>query len=140
MSFSKSACIVRKLYCGDGNIPKDTAENKYSRRGSSYECLKKGFGIADWEHRKKGLSKTSLQQIMYIGPAYEANFKKLKIYSIKSLLSKMDKLSSKEKKTIIVLGCTRKNGTLDQRAYNAVVLFLHDNGQIDLPACKIVKE
>ena len=53
MTFNKNACIIRKLYCGDGKIPKDTTVKKYSRKGTSYECLKKGFGIADWEHRKK---------------------------------------------------------------------------------------
>lgn len=140
MSFNKSACIVRKLYCGDNGIPKDTATKKYSRKGTSYECMRKGYGTADWEHRKKGLSKTSLQQIMYVGPVYEANFRKQKIYSIKSLINKTAGLSTKEKREIISAGCRRKNGAIDQKAFNAVVLFLHEQGLKDLPACKIVKE
>jgi len=131
---------VRKLYCGDGKIPKDTTSKKYSRKGTSYECLKKGYGIADWEHRKKALSKTSLQQIMYVGPTYEANFKRRKIYSITSLIKKTQNLSVTEKRELISSGCKRKNGAIDQKAFNSVVLFLHERGMKDLPSCKIVKE
>lgn len=140
MSFNKSACVIRKMYCGNGKIPKDTATKKYSRRGTSYECLKKGYGIANWEHRKKNLSKTSLQQIMYIGPAYEANFKRQKIYSITSLLSKLKEKTATEKRKIISNGCKRKNGSVDQKAFNSVVLFLHEKGVKGLPSCKITKE
>jgi hypothetical protein len=140
MPFNKSACIVRKLYCGDGTIPKDSASKKYSRKGTSYECLKKGYGTADWEHRKKNLTKTSLQQIMYIGPVYETNFRKKKIYSITSLIKKTENLSVKEKREVIAAGCKRKNGSVDQRAFNTVVLFLHERGVKNLPVCKIVKE
>lgn len=140
MTFNKNACIIRKLYCGDGKIPKDTTVKKYSRKGTSYECLKKGYGIADWEHRKKDLPKTSLQQILYIGPAYEANFKKKKIYSIKSLITKTRELNTTEKRKLIATVCSNKNGTIDQKAFNSVVLFLHERGEKDLPTCKIVKE
>lgn len=140
MSFNKSACIVRKLHCGNGKIPKDTATKKYSRKGTAYECLKKGFGIADWEHRKKGLTKTSLQQIMYVGPVYEANFHKKKIYSITSLITKAKAMSEQEKRTLLSAGCKRVNGSIDQKAFNAIVLFLHDRGVKNLPSCKIVKE
>ncbi|KKK57936.1 hypothetical protein LCGC14_3049460, partial [marine sediment metagenome] len=120
--------------------PKDTVTKKYSRKGASYECLKKGFGIADWEHRKKNLTKTSLQQIMYIGPVYETNFKKKQIYSITSLIKKLEGLSTKEKRDIISAGCRRKNGSMDQKAFNSIVLFLHGRNLKNLPSCKVVKE
>ncbi len=140
MSFNKNACIVRKLYCGDSKLPSDTATKKYSRKGSSYECLKKGYGIADWEHRGKKLSKTSLMQIIYIGPVYQANFKKKQIYSTTSLIKKVIGLSAAEKRDLIGTACTKKSGVIDQRAFNAVVLFLHERGVKELPRCKIVKE
>ena len=140
MSFNKSNCIIRKTYCGDGKVPKDTATKKYSRKGTGHECLKKGFGIADWEHRNKSLTKTSLQQIIYIGPAFETNFKKKKIYSITSLVNKLQGLTTKDKRELIASACKRKNGSLDQRAFNSVVLFLHERGVKNLPSCKIVKE
>ena len=140
MSFNKSNCIIRKTYCGDSKVPKDTATQKYSRKGTRHECLKKGFGIADWKHRNKTLSKTSLQQIIYIGPIFETNFKKKKIYSITSLMNKLQGLSTKDKRELIASVCKRKNGGLDQRAFNSVILFLHERGVKNLPSCKIVKE
>ena len=140
MVFNKSACLVRKVYCGNGKVPPDTATVKYSRKGTQYECLRKGYGIADWEHRNKSLSKNSLQRIMYIGPKYEENFKKLKIYSTKSLVTKTAGLTKEEKKALVAKGCRRENGSVDQRAFNAVILFLYNQGQQELPSCKIVKE
>ena len=140
MSFNKSNCVIRKTYCGNGKVPKDTATKKYSRKGTPYGCLKKGIGVANWEHRKKSLSKTSLQQIPYVGPVFEANFKKKQIYSITSLVNKLQGLSAKEKRGVVVAACKRKNGSLDQRAFNGVVLFLHGRGVKNLPSCKIVKE
>ena len=136
MTFNKKACVIRKMYCGtQSTVPKN-----YSRKGTPYECLKKGFGIADWEHRKKNLPKLSLQQIMYIGPVYEKNFKKQKIYSITGLLKKVAGITAKEKKTIIVKGCMRSSGAVDQKAFNSIVLFLHDHGVTNLPSCKLVSE
>ena len=140
MSFNKNNCIIRKAYCGDGKLPKDTNTKKYSRRGTAYECLKKGYGIADWEHRKKSLSKTSLQQIPYIGPVFEENFKKRKIYSTTSLVSRLSTLPVEEKRKIILAACKRKNGSTDQRAFNSIVLFLHEQKIKNLPSCKIVNE
>lgn len=140
MGFNKNSCVIRKVYCGDGKIPKDTTDKKYSRRGTRYECLRRGYGIADWEHRKKNLSKTSLQQIVYVGPAYESNFRKKKIYSIKSLLSKLSNMSAAEKKSLLADVCTRQNGSFDQKAFNSIVLFLHEQGVKQLPSCKIVNE
>ncbi len=140
MSFNKSNCIIRKTYCGNGKVPKDTSTKKYSRKGTPYECLRKGIGVGVWEHRKKSLSKTSLQQIIYIGPALEANFKKKQIYSITSLVNKLQKLATKEKREIIAAACKRKNGSIDQRAFNSVVLFLHERGVKNLPSCKVVRE
>ena len=140
MTFNKNACVIRKLYCGDGKLPKDTTTKKYSRKGTSYECLKKGFGIADWEHRKKDLPKTSLQQILYIGPTYEANFRRKKIYSTKSLVEKTRGLIVKDKRDLISSACSKKGGTVDYKAFNSVVLFLHDQGLKDLPGCRMVKE
>ena len=140
MVFDKSACVIRKMYCGDGKLPRNTHTKKYSRIGTRSECLKKGFGVATWEHRKKKLSRDSLQQIMYIGPVHEENFKKRGISSIKTLLSKLKNMTMSEKEKLINKSCKKNNGTIDQRAVNAVLLFLNDNGIKNLPPCKIVKE
>ena len=135
MSFNKEKCVVKKLYCGDGKIPKDTRTKKYSRKGSAYECLKKGYGIAEWENKKNSLPESSLQQITYIGPVYEANFKKRKIGTIKTLMSKTAGMTAKEKSDLVKRCCTKKNGDLDKRAFNAVILYLYDHGQKNLPMC-----
>jgi len=124
------------MYCGD----KKHVPSGYSRKGSSYECLQRGFGIADWTHRKKAISKNSLQQIPYVGPVYEANFKGLGITGITKLISILKSLSKNDKNKLIKKGCTRKNGGIDQKAVNSILMFLHDRGMTNLPNCKIVSE
>lgn len=140
MAFSRDRCVIRKIYCGDGRKPADTRDKKYSRVGTRHECMKRGFGVADWEHRKKGLSAMSLQQIPYIGPKYEANFKRARVYTIKSLLSRVKGMSAADKKKLIDRGCKRAGGSIDQKAFNSVVLFLDDRGIKNLPTCSVVKE
>ena len=140
MSFNKSNCVIRKTYCGNGNVPKDTSTQKYSRKGTPYECMQKGYGVSYWIQRKKTLSQNSLQQIIYIGPVFEKNFKKHKIYSQMSLINKLEPLSMTEKKKLLTSICKRKNGGIDQRAFNSVVLFLHQKRVKNLPSCKIVRE
>lgn len=140
MVFNKSKCIIRKTFCGNGNVPKDTATKKYSRKGTTNECLKKGFGIAQWELRNKNLPKNSLQQIMYIGPIYESNAKKIKINTIKGLIKKISELTISEKLVLLKKICNKSNNCIDQKALNSIILFLNDNGVKNLPSCKIVKE
>jgi hypothetical protein len=140
MVFNKSACIIRKAYCGNGAVPKDTKTKKYSRKGTAYECLRKGYGIADWEHRKKSLAANSLQQIMYIGPVLEGNFIKKGIRTTTSLISRARKLSVAAKKSLLTACCKRSNGSVDQRAVNSVLLYLYDHKVGNLPECKIFKE
>ena len=139
--FNRSNCIIRKMYCGS----KKTVPSGYSRKGTSYECLKKGFGISDWQHRKKSLSKNSLQQITYIGPVYEENFKKLGITTIPKLVSTLKTLSKQEKAKILKKACSKKypdskTRVVDQKAVNSVIIFLHDRGMTGLPNCVIVYE
>jgi hypothetical protein len=140
MVFNKSNCIIRKIYCGNGNLPKDTSTKKYSRKGSNYECLQRGYGIADWEHRKKNLPEKSLQQIPYIGQTYEANFKKHKISSIDSLFNKIEVLSAEQKKELLLKICRKSTNAIDYKAFNSVILFLHERRVKNLPNCKIVIE
>lgn len=132
-----SNCIIRKIYCGKGDVPNDI---KYSRKGDSYECLRKGIGSSDWNHRKKTLAKNSLQQIMYIGPLYESKFKEQRIYTIDKLLCKSRNMTMVEKKKLLYKVCTRKNGSIDHKAINSIILFLHERGITNLPECKIVRE
>jgi len=131
----KNKCIIRKIYCGEGKVPKN-----HSRQGTPYECLKRGYGMADWLHRKKGLSPNSLQQIPYVGEVYEKKFKKYGIYTISSLIKKVGSLTSSEKNQLLRKVFTKSDGIIDQKAFNSTVLFLHERGLKNLPGCKIVSE
>jgi len=140
MSFNKSKCIIRKSYCGNGDLPQDTATKKYSRIGTINECLKKGFGIAQAEFNKKNISENSLQNIMYIGPTYEKNFKKNKINTLTGLIKKMTDFSVIEKRDFLYNSCKKSNNTIDYKAVNSVILYLHANKVKKLPSCKIISE
>lgn len=140
MTFSRSRCIIRKVYCGDGRLPADERERKWSRKGSRAECLRRGFGAAQWAEKKKGLSRNNLQQISYIGPVYEKNFKKLGIRTIPKLMEVMATKSAIEKRDLLKTGCTRANDTVDHRAINSIILYLHDRNISNLPNCRIIKE
>ena len=133
-------CIVRKIYCGEGSIPKDTNDKKYSRKGSRHECLKRGYGAALKQELMKTLPVNSLQRIKYIGPVYEKNFKKNKISSTKTLITKFNSLSKSEKNNLLKKICSRSNGVIDYRAFNSVVMYLYDHGVKKLPGCVLVNE
>lgn len=135
--FKDSNCVLRKIYCGNGKVPKGI---EYYRKGTNYECLRKGFGVADWQHRKKQLPKNSLQQILYVGTIYEKNFKKYKINTIPILIKKMKSLTAIEKHKMLTKICTKSNKSIDHKVLNSVILFLHNRGVKRLPNCKITRE
>ena len=118
MSFDTNRCIMKNIYCGNGNIP-NNKKNLYSKVGSPYECLKKGFGSGMYNEKKKTLSINSLQQISYVGDLMEQNFKNNGFNVIPHIL-------------------INKDGKLNIKAYNSVLLFLHNNGIKNLPRCKII--
>jgi hypothetical protein len=137
-------CVIRKLYCGDEKtIPRDTQRVKYSRMGSRTECLKKGFGMAVALNNKKSAPPSSLQNINYIGPVYEANFIKKRIKTIQSLVNKAQTMTKPDLLQLLNTACTKKDNRIDHRAVNSIILFLHDNAGIPakkLPSCKIIIE
>jgi hypothetical protein len=140
MNFNKEDCIVRKAYCGNRNAPPaDTREKKYSRVGTRVECLKKGFGAGSAQERSKGLRRTSLQTIDYIGPVYDARFRQRGVATLNRLITVMRPLTAIQKRTFLEYGCTKKNGAVDQKAVNALIIYLHDNG-LEVPVCHIVRE
>lgn len=141
MSFSKSKCIIRKIYCGDKNsVPKDTRTVKYSRAGTRAECLRRGFGVAEAKYKKDGVSANSLQNIMYVGEIYAKNFKKKRITSLKTLIKRVENMTAVEKKTLLTSCCKKSNNVVDHRAVNSILLYLHEHGVDDLPGCRVVRE
>jgi hypothetical protein len=138
--YNKEDCIIRKAYCGNHNAPPaDTREKKYSRVGTRSECLKKGFGAGLAQERSKGLRRTSLQNIDYIGPVYDANFRQRGVATLARLLTVLRPLPNPQKRAFLERGCTKKNGAIDQKAVNALIIYLHDNG-LDVPVCQVVRE
>jgi len=135
MAFDRKKCIIKTVYCGNGKLNKD----KYTKKGSNYECLRQGIGAGVYSERKKDLPENSLQQIKYVGPVFEANFKKKRINNKSGLLRKMDSLTALEKKKLLTSVFTRSNGCVDYRGYNSVLLFLHDSRVTRLPVCEKIK-
>jgi hypothetical protein len=129
-------CYTRTVWCGTGGVPTEPRNNAYyTRQGSSYECLKKGFGTGMHEERRKGLPPSSLLRIMYVTEAQEHNFVVKHITTQQDLirfasLAKTNKLRRFLSKCLVT-----KSGGLDQRAYNSVVLFLYTAGVAPVPDC-----
>ena len=138
MSFVKSKCVIRKIYCGEKPIPHDTATVKYSRAGSSYECMKRGYGAALANTRQ--LTTKDVRNIKYIGDAYAKNLKRKRITSLNTLVSKTKNMTAAEKKALFMSCCKKSNGIVDHRAVNSLIMYLYEKGVDQLPACKIVME
>lgn len=134
MSFNINDCKIKKIYCGDKAL--DT--NEYSRNGTKRECLKKGFGLAQW--KGKNLHKNSLQNIGYIGPVHEQNFRDHNIRTTRGLISRFKELSVRGKERLLKSICQKSDGNIDQKAFNSVVLYLYQNGILNLPKCTPLSE
>ena len=138
MPFDRDKCVIRRFYCGEKKTIPNT--DVYSRKGTRYECLKRGYGAASWVHHKKTLSVDSLQQIKYIGEYYEDKFNTARIKDIPNLLKIMNNLTKAKKKKKLEKLCRKRNGRIDHRTLNSTILFLYDNGVKNLPTCEIYKE
>ena len=135
MPFKRKDCIVRRVYCGEG---RRYSKEIYSRRGSRYECLKKGFGIGAYSNQK--LKENSLQHIYYVGDYYEKRFKRKGVRTLNGLIRRLKPMSADEKHKFLKQVCKKSDGVIDQRVINSVLLFLHDNGVRRLPKCVVFKE
>jgi NAD-specific glutamate dehydrogenase len=136
MSFNINLCAIPQIWCGDKPMPKKKDGATYIRKGTSYECLKKGFGAGKSSELKKSLPEDSLQNIKYIGDTHEKKFKQLKINNIDKLV-KFSKDNSKEALTALLSKALKKsNEQIDKKAYNSVLMFLYKKDIKNLPSCK----
>ena len=145
--FDPSKCLIPTAWCGKGPVPakrKDFKLNvKYVREGSKDECLQKGVGVGVHIERRKGLSQTSLQNIKYVGEVFERKFIEEGIADTRALLRRVNSLTKEQNKALIARVTTKKDGRIDHRAYNHVLLWLYENGVSGskLPLChKLVAE
>lgn len=135
MSFNIDACIIKQVWCGEGDIPFDRSKY-YSKQGTKRECLKKGFGAGSSSEKKKHLPITSLQNIPYIGSQFEDNFRDAGIYTIPHLMNVMKNRSKNGKQKILKEVLVNSDGTINYKAYNSVIRFLFEKGLLELPNCK----
>jgi hypothetical protein len=131
-------CAIPGIWCGKNTKPIYSSDFniKYIRKGTSYECLRKGIGVGINIQRNKTIPKYSLKNIKYIGSYFESQFKKYNIATLNQLISKSLKLSSKSFLILLTKILTNKRGILDKKSLNSVILFLYKNGVDHLSLCK----
>ena len=138
MSFRLADCAIPSVWCGKSNTPPKTKPVdmiRYTRPGSRYECMQQGYGAGMYSEKKKGLPKTSLRQIKYVGEVYEANFKRNGISTITHLVNKLRGKSKSVIQNTIRKAVTKKGGVIDKKAYNHCLVYLYFHGVNALPSC-----
>ena len=137
--FDPLQCLIPTVYCGDKDMPpkyKIGDKNIYRGKGTPRECFTKGFGAGMYS-TKSNDDTNSLQNISYVGEQYEKNFKKLRpqIINIEELIYYC-KVNSKDKiKEMLRNVLVKKNGIVDEKAYNSTLMYLYDSGVSKLPDC-----
>jgi hypothetical protein len=136
-SFNIEQCAIPQLWCGEEDTPPKKKDPliKYTKTGSRYECMKKGFGAGTHTERRDHLPTKSLQTIKYVGEKHEANLKRAGYKDVDVLVREMKKLPPAEVERVLKRALVKSTGTLDQRAYNCVLVYLYQHGVGSLPAC-----
>ena len=140
MSFLLGDCAIPTVWCGKSATPPKTKPRdmiRYTGPGSRYECMQKGYGAGMYGEKKKGLAKTSLRQIKYVGEVYETNFKRNGISTTTQLISKLKGQSKAAIQNIVKRSVTKKGGVVDRKAYNhCLALFIHSRVKGEkFPSC-----
>jgi hypothetical protein len=139
MPFNEKKCLIPTVYCGNkDDVPSDDdsdgVTSSYSKKGSAYECMQKGFGAGMHSERKKTLGASSLQTIKYVNEKHEKSFKKDGVISITTLKQKCRTMTPANISTFLKKHL-KKGNELDKKAYNMVLLHLYRNGMASLPSC-----
>lgn len=122
---SLKSCQIPEFWCGKNKFPqrKDDELVYYQRNGTRYECLRRGIGVGKYSGEK--LPKKSLRNIRYIGTKYEQNFMSNGVYDLKELYSVC---LNKNFQKILEKSCTKKDFSIDKRAYNSIIWHLKTMG------------
>ena len=132
--FNPKICAIPKVWCGRRNQKRNTNESRYTRKGKSYECLQQGIGAGIYQERKARLNTNSLQHIRYITPSYESELGRRNLRTLNQLVGFARRYPI-QLDDILHAALRRRDGTLDLRAYNSVLLYLYNQGITNLPAC-----
>lgn len=136
-AFDTDLCSIPRVYCGDRDVVPERVRGNdfyYTRKGTPKECLMVGFGGGMMSERGKTLPQASLQKIKYVGEKYEDKFKSHGIQNIKDLTEYANWNSNKFNELLSEV-LVKKNGVLDKKARNSVLLHLHRAGANNLPGC-----
>lgn len=133
--FRIGLCSIPEIWCGNENrIPKGKGK-RYTKVGSRFECLKKGYGAGFATGKKERLPPTSLQHIKYIGDVHEKSFKTSGIRTLGALEKKMKAKTPKSIELFLKSVLTKSDNVIDKRAYNSVLVYLYQHGNSRLPQC-----
>jgi len=141
--FNLDKCTIPAVYCGTKKtIPAKTKNNvRYTRKGTPYECMSKGFGAGVVTEKLSKLPLNSLQRIKYVGETYESNFNKKNINNTDQLITRIGTLKKEKVETLLETIFRKRDNTIDRRAYNSTLVFLYTNGvHSNLPQCSKIKE
>ena len=136
MPFNRARCVIPTIYCGKQAVP--PANQNYTRVGTPYECLKKGFGGGKFGEQANNAPANSLMKIKYIGTYLEGKFKAVNINNMNQLRTYMKGRTAAQKRTQLRNILVNTNGVINQRAYNSVLLWLNDKGIGRLPTCYLI--
>jgi hypothetical protein len=136
-AFDTDLCSIPRVYCGDRDaIPERRIGDDfyYTRKGTPKECLMVGFGGGMMTERGKTLPQNSLQKIKYIGEKYEDKFKAKNVQNINDLVEYAN-WNPNNFSDLLAEILVKKNGVVDKKAKNSVLLHLHRKGVTNLPSC-----
>lgn len=141
-SFNLSECAIPTYWCGTSEIPPKSKDPlmRYLRAGTRTECLRIGVGVGKYSTLKKDLAPTSLQQIKYVGEAYEESFRRAGFNNTTELLAYARIRPPSEIEKLLKRVFTKSSNVLDARAYNSTLVFLYKNGVSSLPKCNRITD
>ena len=137
-NFDPMECLIPTVYCGDKNAYpgyKTGDTTIYTKKGTARQCFTKGFGAGMYSTKRKYTPAQSLQLIPYVGEVYERNFTVFNIKDLKSLKQYCRKNGKVRIKNTIRQCITKKNGVVDEKAYNSILRYLYDSGITQIPRC-----
>ena len=136
--FDTDNCLIPTVYCGKGNIPRKKNGKRYVRRGTPTECLRQGLGAGIYQEKNKQLDQHSIMNIKYVGEYYERKFRRQNISSLADLKNHVINMNPTQINTFLEIVCKNRQGHVDKRVFNSVVLFLYLEGIRWVPNCKYI--
>lgn len=147
--FNVQRCARKTVYCGNARaLPKAPSQGRpnfdapavYTRYGSRFECMKKGYGAGAAIEKNKHLPPNDVQNVMYIGDRYAQRLDSImNIKTFNDLRGVYNRKTSKSSfdaqlKRVFV----NSKMQFDTRPYNALLAWMYYDG-LDMTgfSCKV---